>query len=344
VNLAAEVAAIIDAAIAREVFPGAVVLLQRADRVLHHAAYGTTMYDHSGTQPVRPDTIYDIASLTKVFTASAVLRLVERGLIELDAPACRYLPELSARTVTITQLLTHTSGLDLRLSALRAGGPAGVHAAALAAPLRHPPGSTVAYSNINTLLLGLVVERVTGHGLDAAIAHMVCTPLGLEQTRFCPPAAWRAAIPPTEYDHDWRGGLVQGVVHDESTYAIGGIAGHAGMFSTATDLARFCAAWRAAVAGDPHWLSPALAQRAVTNHAPAHQPGCGLGWMLDRPNVMGAVPPGCYGHTGFTGPVMVVVPAADLTLVILSNRTFPQRTPPTHHQVTVALLAAALLA
>lgn len=332
--------AVIADAVARRVFPGAVVLVAEGPQLRHFAAYGTTMYDAPGTQPVAVDTIYDVASLTKVFTATAALRLYEAGALDLDAPAAHYLPELHARDVLVRHLLTHTSGLDLRLSTLARAGRAALMDAVFAAALKHPPGTAVAYTNINSLLLGELVARLYDAPLGAALDALVLSPLGLQDTRFLPPRALAWRIAPTEHDEAWRGALVHGSVHDESAHALGGVAGHAGLFSTADDLHRFCAAWL----GGGAW--PLLRRETIALATASHTPGlshaCGLGWMIDRPNFMGAAPPGAYGHTGFTGPALVVVPQRRLIVALLSNRVFPKRGPPRHHPVTAAVVAAIL--
>lgn len=345
------VRALVEGAIAGRVFPGAVVLAARDGRVIHHGAYGTTMYDDAGSRPVAPDDRFDIASLTKVFTATAALALSDAGLLDLDAEVAHYLPGLAARGVALRHLLTHCSGLDLRLSTLRAGGAAGVRAAVWAATPLRPPGSFVAYTNINSLLLGEVVALAAGAPLDRALGELVLAPLGMAATGFRPAASLRPHIAPTEWDDEWRGGLVHGVVHDESAYALGGVAGHAGLFSSAADLERFALMWLQGGAwGGRQLLREATAAAALRDYtaglatatgAPVRS---GLGWMLDRPNFMGAAPAGSFGHTGFTGPAMVCVPARRLALVVLSNRTYPRRTPPPyrHHAVTAALLAALL--
>lgn len=347
----AAISTLIERALTERIFPGAVVFAACGNAVLHDAAYGSTMYADAGTRPVLPSTIYDIASLTKVFTATAALILADARVLSIDAPISYYLPSVRAHGVTLHHLLTHTSGLDLRLSVLRERGAAGLREAVYAAPPIHPPGSVVAYTNINSLLLGDIVALGFGASLDIAIAELIGTPLGLTATCFNPPVTLRDRIAPTEWDHTWRGGLVHGHVHDESAYALGGVAGHAGLFSTAADLARFMRLWLSGGAWNGRQiLREATVAEALRDHtAHLRTPGgltlySGLGWMLDRPTVMGAAPRGSFGHTGFTGPVMLGVPNADLLLVLLSNRVYPQRTPPPypHHAVTVAVLEALL--
>src|SRR5581483_1494095 len=184
--LSQQIDLIIDDAIERHVFPGAVVLIAAAGRICHYRAYGTTMYGAPGSQPVRPDTIYDIASLTKLFTATAVLRLCDVGIVALDAPIAAYLPGLRAGGVTIWHLLTHTSGLDIRLSTLRHGGRASVWEAVSQLEPAHPPGTTVAYTNVNSFLLGELVATCCGAPLDQALQELVIGPLSLTDTSFQP--------------------------------------------------------------------------------------------------------------------------------------------------------------
>jgi CubicO group peptidase (beta-lactamase class C family) len=301
------------------------------------------MYDDPGSQPVAPDTIFDIASLTKVFTATAALRLLDQGRFELTSRLCTLLPAFSDRTCRVVDLLTHTSGLDLRLSTLAPSGEAALRAAIYGAQPAHPPGSRVAYTNINALLLGDIVAAVYGAPLEQAIADLVLQPLELSDTGFRPRPERRSRIAPTEYDASWRACLVHGVVHDESAYALGGVAGHAGLFSSAGDLMRLCQAWLTAWHGQPGAIvQPQTARLACSNQTPHATLACGLGWMLDRPAFMGRAPAGSYGHTGFTGPAMVTIPQLETIVVVVSNRIYPARGPATHHEVTVALVDCAL--
>lgn len=342
---------LISHAIAERIFPGCVVLATRDGSPLLHASFGTTMYDDAGSRVVDPRDLFDLASLTKAVTATAALRLADAGELCLEAEAAHYLPGLGARGVTIRHLLTHSSGLDVRLSVLREGGPDGIRAAVYAAQPLHPPGTRVAYSNINTLLLGEIVAMVAGVALDVAIGELVLAPLGMSETRFCPPSELRARIPPTEWDESWRGGLVHGTVHDESAHALGGVAGHAGLFGSAADMERLLRLWLQGGAwAGRQLLREATVVEALRDHtaglasATGWPVRSGLGWMLDRENFMGAAPPGSFGHTGFTGPAIVGVPARGLALVVLSNRTYPRRTPLPyrHHSITAAILEALL--
>ncbi len=361
------IAPVVNDAIERRIFPGAVVLVACNGAIQHLAAYGTTRYNETGSLPVAPDTIYDIASLTKVFTATAALMLIERGVLALDAPAAACLPGLRASGVTIRHLLTHTSGLSLRLSSLRHQPPAAIRKAIYALEPAYPPGTRVAYVNINSLLLGDIVANLAGQPLDQVIRENILSPLGMQETTFCPAPELHPRIAPTEWDLAWRGGVVCGSVHDESAHALGGVAGHAGLFSTAADLWRFAQMWLdngqwkdreagSGEAGDEPQPSPpvrilreetvAQATRTQTTDLALPTEGlpfhCGWGWMCEHPIIMPHAPADTYGHTGYTGPAMMNVPGRRLCLVLLSNRTYPHRAPPIHHAVTGRILDAAL--
>jgi CubicO group peptidase (beta-lactamase class C family) len=369
---------IIVEAIKRRVFPGAVVLIKNDAGIAHFAAYGSTMYDAPGSQSVALDTIYDIASLTKVFTATAALRLIDQGALDLYAPVRRYLHNVRSPDITIHHLLTHTSGLDIRLSALRHLKRVDLLAAVYNTEPLYPPGTKVAYTNVNSLLLGEIVSQLCAQPLDAALMSLVIEPLGLRDTQFRPRPELLSRIAPTEIDAQWRNGLVHGHVHDESAYALGGIAGHAGLFSTAEDLLAFCRVWlwgderrttnderpindrrttnrcRVEPPCSPNdtrhktqhatspFLSPETMRLACTNHTPELSLACGLGWMMDRPNFMGRAPQGSFGHTGFTGPAIVIIPQHRLIVIVLNNRIYPQRGPSHHHAVIAAIVETAI--
>ena len=329
-------------AIAQRVFPGAVigVLHGQHDWVL---AAGTTQYDDPGSQPVLPGTIYDIASLTKVITATAALRLADQGRLDLHAAVQTYLPAFHDDTCRIIHLLTHTSGLNLRLSTLAPQGAHALRQAIYATRPSHAPGTVVAYTNINSLLLGDVVAAVYQAPLAQAIHDLVLAPLGMRETFFRPEAGSHARIAPTEYDHQWRRRLIHGTVHDESAHALDGVAGHAGLFSTAGDLLLFGSAWLAAWHGKRQdFLLPTTAQQACRVQTPPALTPCGWGWMLDRAQFMGQAPAGTYGHTGFTGPAIVTIPSQNVIVVVLSNRVYPQRANPVHHAVTAEIVQTVL--
>ncbi|MFE6483601.1 serine hydrolase domain-containing protein [Streptomyces sp. NPDC057757] len=273
--------------------------------------------------PTTIHTPFDLASLTKLFTAVAAVQQLERGTLGIDARVGAYLPDFRAAVehgVTVRQLLTHTSGLrpelplyDLpddraRLALLRAEAPVS------------EPGEYV-YSDLNLLLLQHVLERITGRTLDVLVRDGITRPLGMTATAFgpCPGAA------ATE-DQRWPWakadrGMLRGVVHDENAWALGGVAGHAGLFSTARDLAVFC---RTILAGGSYGpariLGPDLVELMLTPP--------GLGFALDQPWFMGGLAGrGAAGHTGFTGTSLVLDPATDTFLVLLANTVHPRRRP-----------------
>lgn len=330
-SMLARLTTILADGVQQQIFPGAVVAAATARQQLTVTA-GT--YRYTDTQAVTADCIYDLASLTKIVTATATLALCSRGWLALDAAVTQFLPQSNATGVTIRHLLTHTSGLDIRLSTTAlAGAPAVWQAVHACAPVC-VPGSVVAYANVNTLMLGRVLEVITYQSLAQILTQYVLQPAMMHETYFNPPVALLPRIPPSEVDSGR--GEVQGTVHDESTAVLGGVAGHAGLFGTAADMVCFGQAWLATLAGHGPWgIDVALAQQALQNQSPSGQLGVGLGWMLARDNFMPpAVIAAMAAHTGFTGPVVAIVPDRQLVWALLSNRTWPQRTPPRHHAVT----------
>jgi CubicO group peptidase (beta-lactamase class C family) len=326
---------------------GAVVLAGRGRTVALHEAAGWAVrysrYDEHADRgveappgervPMRPDTVFDLASVTKLFTAVAAMRQIERGALALDAPIARYAPELAAAAahgVTVRHLLTHTSGLRPELP-LYELPDAAARAARLAAeePLT-APGAKRRYSDLNLLLLQTVLERVSGRPLDRLIAEGITGPLGMADTGFNPPAALRPRIAASEDQRRPWGkldrGMVHGVVHDENAYAMGGVAGHAGLFATAWDLALFARALLDGGAGVLEQASVDLLFGVVPGADGRRQ---ALGFEADQPWFMGeSAGRGAVGHTGFTGTSLVLDPATDTFLVLLANSVHPTRTWP----------------
>jgi len=317
-------------AIAHTVTPGAVVGWCVDLHEPTVVAHGHHTYDTS-TPAVTQQTVYDLASITKIVTATAALALVSRGEMTLTHYLQHFVPDNQARDVTLLHLLTHASGVRIRLSAHAPHGADALWQAVHATQPSYHPGSVVEYANVNTLLLGAVIEQVTSMPLDRALDELVLAPAQMTTTRFNPPTDWHAHIPPTEMD-DVRG-EVRGTVHDESCAALGGVAGHAGLFGDVADMLRFGQAWLATLDGAGPWqIAPELARRAVTIQTPSNQLGCGLGWMMRRQSFMGRYVDEAVGHTGFTGPVIALVPSQRLVWSVLCNRTWPKRVmPPQHH-------------
>lgn len=335
----------IGTAIAARKLPGAVYRLERGAR-RHERAYGRLNYDDDAAA-VTPDTVFDAASLSKVLvTAPAVLMLAEEGSIDLEAPLTRYFPECTGGgkdAITVRQLLTHTSGLASGLPARPAWrGQAAALALACAQVVTHPPGSFFRYSDINYILLGLLVERSARMPLDRFAEQRIFGPLGMRSSGYRPLARMpAAAIAPTQRGavdaHQFptaHGDLAPeaqlvGVVHDPTVRRMGGVAGSAGVFSTAGDIARFA---RMLLAGGEldgvRVLSAHSVRLLTTVQSPAGIAALrGMGMDIDSPfakRPRGALyPVGSYGHTGFTGCILWVDPRSQSFYVFLSNRVYP---------------------
>jgi serine-type D-Ala-D-Ala carboxypeptidase len=347
----------VDAAMVRGIeearCPGGVVLVRHRGRVIVHRAYGYASMHLSATAsatvpvPARLDTLYDLASITKLFTATCVLRLVEDGHLRLDEPVTRILPRFGTNgkaPITIRHLLTHTSGLPalLRLWELEATPEARRGRVHDVAPT-HLPGTIYRYSDLGPMVLGYVIERVTGAPLDRVVVDFVTGPLRMEQVHFRPPADLRPRIAPTEDSSAVGRGLVWGEVHDENAWSLGGVSGHAGLFGTAEDLGIFGQAFLqgGAYAG-ARLLNPETVAEMTRNHA-GKLAQRALGWELDNASFMGRLAaPGTFGHTGFTGTSIVVEPQRQLVVVLLTNRVHPTRNGPSIHPVRRAVADAAL--
>lgn len=335
----AEIDAAVQEGIERGIYPGAVVVIGRKDSLIYARGYGHFTWNRASPVP-RPDsTVWDIASISKVVgTASAVMRLVDAGRLDLNAPVRQYLPRFSGGLkdlVTVRMLLDHTSGLRsyapiFKRARSRAAAIDQLYAEA---PTRHP-GELPVYSDLNAMFLGLVVETVGKMPLDRFVAREVFDPLQLEQTTYHPPASVRRRTVPSAL---WRGHPVQGQVNDPNAVAFGGAAGHAGIFSTGSDLARYAQVWLRRGAGPTgQWVSHSTIQLFLTRGANSG-PRL-LGWdtpelNLDQPSVFGTlISDAAYGHTGFTGTELWIDPARDLFLVFLTNRTFdPKVRDSLHH-------------
>jgi CubicO group peptidase (beta-lactamase class C family) len=319
--------------IARGLYPGAVVLIGRRDSILYSRGYGHYTWSPESRVPDVDSTLWDIASISKVVaTGATALRLVESGKLNLDAPVRRYLPRFSGglkNQVTVRMLLNHTSGLKSYVPIYQKARGSRQRAINLlyAQPLLRAPGDSAEYSDLNALFLGLIVEKVTGLPLDRAAAREVFKPLGMTQTMYKPPARLRSRIVPTGI---WRGQPVPGDVNDQNAAAFGGVAGHAGVFSTATDLAKFAQVWlRNGLGPEGRWARPetlatflALGPRTGTRALAWDTPDV----HAEEPSIFGTlISTAAYGHTGFTGTELWIDPTHDLFLVFLTNRAFDPR-------------------
>jgi serine-type D-Ala-D-Ala carboxypeptidase len=336
---------LIEAAIATKVTPGAALAIGRNGYLVRLRGYGRTDYATNAPR-VTDRTIYDLASLTKpVATSTAAMLLVDDGLLDLDRPLAWYLPEWAdahdRSRMTARHLLNHTSGLPAGGPLRGVGSDRSQVAAVLATvPLRQAPGLRAEYSDYGMILLAALVERLAGEPLDALLERRVFGPLGLEDTGFNP-LRWNTASPlrfagagaaggattlpriaPTE--HTPQRGHIHGVVHDPIAHRLGGVAGHAGLFGSAHDLAVFAHMLLAGgTAGETIVLS--RDQVASFTGRPAGASRFTLGWELAREanSSAGAFTPGAFGHTGFTGTSMWLDPAQGLYVVLLTNRLNP---------------------
>jgi uncharacterized protein YbbC (DUF1343 family)/CubicO group peptidase (beta-lactamase class C family) len=274
------------------------------------------------------DTVFDLASLTKVIaTTTAVMQLVEQGKVRMNDPVAKYLPEFAQNgkdDITVRQLLTHYSGLepdlDLKMPWEKKDT---AYAMAFAETLQNPPGSVFVYSDINFIVLGALIERVSGEMLDAYTTRHIFAPLKMMRTRYVPPATWRAKIAPTQYDENEH--MLRGVVHDPTARRMGGVAGHAGLFSTADDMAKF--AQTLLNGGDGILSAAAVAKMTSPEQPPAAPVLRGFGWDIDSPfssNRGDLLPVGSFGHTGFTGTSVWIDPTTQTYIIVLTNAVHPR--------------------
>ena len=331
--------------------PGAVVVIGHNGQIVYQKAYGSRALIPQ-REPMTLDTMFDAASLTKVIaTTPSIMRLFEQGQIRLNDPVTKYLPEFQGgrSEITIRNLMTHFSGLrpDLDLKPAWSGYETGIQRALIDKPAG-PPGVRFVYSDINFILLGEIVHRLTGKMLSEYASENFYQPLGMRETMFLPPASLRPRIAPTEINPT-TGQPLRGEVHDDTARYMGGVAGHAGVFTTAADLARFAQMMLDKGEGNGVRLfSAATVEKFTAPQSPPDQPILrGLGWDIDSTyssNRGELFPIGSYGHTGFTGTSIWIDPYSHSYLIILTNVVHPHR----GHSLTslrsrVATLVAASL-
>ncbi len=318
-------------AVRDSVFPGAVLLVARNGLIVMNEAFGTMGYkEFNRLMPL--DAIFDMASVTKcVATTTACMLLYERGLLDLDAPVQKYLPVFAGANkekITIRNLLTHSSGLTAyRRYFLDHHAPGEIIKVILNEPLENPPGSKTVYSDLGVILLGKIVEKLSGQPLDLFCREQIFAPLKMSETFYNPPQELLSRIVPTEFD-SWRGRMVHGQVHDENAFALGGVSGHAGLFSTARDLATFLnmllngGAYEGGRLLKPETIALFTArQNIVAGSSRA------LGWdTADGKNSAGhLMSQRAFGHTGFTGTSVWIDPKKNMFVILLSNRVHPTR-------------------
>ncbi|MBL7648544.1 MAG: DUF1343 domain-containing protein [Candidatus Hydrogenedentes bacterium] len=303
--------------------PGAVGYVGHGGETLFHEAVGMrTLLPEP--EAARRDTIYDLASLTKVIaTATSVLLLHERGLLDLDRPVSEILPLPAFKTITPRHLLTHTAGLPPFKTWHKEAGSVDEYIQRIAAlPLESAPGEQRVYSDLGFMMLGRIVEIIGKNALDSFAQENIFKPLGMEHTGFNIPAAWRERCAATE-QCPWRGKLMRGEVHDENAYAVGGVSGHAGLFAPAGDLARFC---RGLLGGK--LLKPETIAMMARPGAVARYPWQVLGWKID-PWAEGSEghlrSRRAIGHTGWTGTSLWLDLDSHHFVILLSNTPHPTR-------------------
>jgi CubicO group peptidase (beta-lactamase class C family) len=308
------VARIIERAIASRAFPAATIEVGRRESVLWRAPFGTLTYE-ADAPAVTNDTVFDLASLTKVIaTSTMAMRAIDAGRLSLDARVAGFLPDwrgADREAVTIADLLEHASGLTAYLPFFRDHeGRAEFERAICTLPLEYAPRTQSIYSDLGFMLLGFILEDL-GFPLDR---------LDIDDPVFNPPKEWRERTAPTELDL-WRGRLLQGEVHDENTWALGGIAGHAGLFGTARGVGAFAQRVLDGSLARPETLARFVQKSSVPKSSRA------LAWdtMLPTSSCGTLMSPRAIGHTGFTGTSLWIDPAQDLYVVLLTNRVHPTR-------------------
>jgi CubicO group peptidase (beta-lactamase class C family) len=326
--------AAIRAGIKRGLYPGAVVIIGRHNRILYQRGYGHFTWSRHSAVPSPSATLWDLASVSKVVGTMAVaLRLVDEGRLDLDAPVTQYFPAFGGGDkdrVTVRMLLDHTSGLRPYIPFYRtAASREEAITELLADSLRRAPGTAPEYSDLNAILLGLVLERVGGAPLDSLVMREVTRPLGMPQTLYRPPPSLLRRVAPSSSSH---GQPVAGVPNDQNAVVFGGVAGHAGLFATGRDLARYAQVWlRQGALRKGRWVRAETMQQFLT---PGPQSGTRLlGWDspdgdAEGPTAFGErLSSSAYGHTGWTGTQIWIDPRRDMFLIFLTNRSFdPRRT------------------
>jgi len=315
-------------AIADHAFPAASVAIAHHGNLVGLKAFGRLTYEPNSPEATT-ETVFDLASVTKVVaTTSMAMILYERGLLDLDLPVVAVVAEFAGEdprrdAVTLRMLLSHSSGLPAYEKLfLRARTRDELLSAAFATPLTANPGARAEYSDIGFVILGVALERIAEESLDHFCQHEVFGPLAMTHTAFNPPSAWRAFIAPTADDQTFRQRIIQGEVQDENASAMGGVAGHAGVFATAEDIAIFA---HAMLAGRRPILRPETL--ALFTRRESSPPGTSraLGWDTpSSPSQSGKYfSAGSFGHLGYTGTSLWIDPERQLSITLLTNRTWP---------------------
>jgi CubicO group peptidase (beta-lactamase class C family) len=323
---------ILQNAIIAHVFPGTSVAIIRKNRLIALKSFGRFTYEPDSPK-VTDTTIFDLASVSKVVaTTSMAMILYERGLLDLESPVIAVVPEFAGtsraedsrrKNVTIRMLLAHSSGLAAYEKLFeRAKTREELLAAAFTAPLIADPGSKAEYSDIGFIILGIALERIADESISQFCQREVFGPLGMSRTTFNPSPAWKLSIPPTANDQAFRHRIIQGEVNDENASVLGGVAGHAGVFSTAEDMARFV---NVIAQGGPLLVRPETLNVFIRRDPAPPGISRALGWDTpSQPSQSGKhFSPNSFGHLGYTGTSLWIDPQRKLSVTLLTNRTWP---------------------
>ncbi|GIV08985.1 MAG: esterase [Fimbriimonadales bacterium] len=320
---------VIQEAIAQQIFPSAVCAVLLGGRVRYQGAFGKP--DPETDAEASPATIYDLASLTKpISTSTLALMALEEGKLTLETPITRFFPDAKHLDgVQVKHLLTHTSGLPAwRALYKNADSREAVLQAALNVPRTRPPAQGYTYSDIGYLLMGAILERVYEQSQAELFQTKIAEPLGMQSTAYCPPADWRERIAPTGHSESRLNKTIRGEVHDENAYAMAGVAGHAGLFSTLEDLIRYA---RMVLSGGRPLLSYYSVQLLLTPQAQAGNQSLSMHTigLFAHPNPLlprgDLFPPRCVGHSGFTGTVLLFDPQIEMAVILLTNHVYYSR-------------------
>jgi len=337
--LAGKLDKLVKTAIEEAVAPGVAIAVGRNGHIAYMKGYGYIDWNQPGSPAVDTNTLYDLASLTKVIaTTTLAMILEEAGQLDINRTVVSYLPEFNSpekAQITVKQLLTHSGGLEAGANIYATARGRDQYLYQInARPLEYTPGTNMIYSDWDMILLQMVMERISGKTLDVLAGERIFRPLGMVDTQFQPPISLRSRIAPTQVD-EARGGLLWGTVHDENAWALGGVAGHAGLFSTAKDLALFSMMILNGGEGvnGVRIVKPATIARWTARQG--KESTRALGW--DSPEGGSSAgqffSPWSFGHTGFTGTSIWIDPEKDLFVVVLTNRVNPTRNNTRHVQL-----------
>jgi CubicO group peptidase (beta-lactamase class C family) len=319
---------VLEQAIAARAFPGASIAVTLSEKLVALQSFGRFTYE-SASPSIATDTIFDLASVTKVVaTTTMAMLLYERGQLDLDLPVAGVLPEFASEdprrdTVTLHMLLTHSSGLPAYEKLfLQASSKESLLDRAFKVPLKYSPGIRAEYSDVGFILFGVALERIAGETIDSFCQREVFGSLGMAHTGFNPPADCKHEIPPTAEDRTFRKRIIQGEVQDENASVLGGVAAHAGLFSTASDVAGFA---QSMLRGGSPILRPETITRFTTRERSPAGTSRALGWDTpSAPSQSGRYfSTASFGHLGYTGTSLWIDPARQLSVTLLTNRTWP---------------------